>query len=202
MSNFVPNAEITLEEGTSLYKARSQQALSTLAGKGFAMPNPPQYQTAAGMQPYRGELPSRITDLSDHELGHYMGLLSEWNGYVQTQLAEADMMLLEAKATLELVEAKLRIAYQKDPDGSKKRSNPERDDYVRQDRRYVEAQSNTIYWETIFRYVKAIAFAAENAFATVSRRITQRGQEIDRMNRTGNATGHNNISGPVFGRRG
>jgi hypothetical protein len=200
MTNFAPNAEISLEEGLNLYNLKMQQAQHTLQVKGFAMPRPPMVTTTNGVQQgYRGELPPDLTQLNDSQLGTYMGLLSEWNTYVQVQLAEADMNLSKCKSDLSLVEAKLRILYQKDPEG-KKRSNPERDDYVGSDRRFIESQAEVTYWETVYRYIRAIGYGAENAFSAVSRRITQRGQEVDRMNRTAGVTGGSNIpSGAIFG---
>lgn len=199
MGSFNPNNEITLEEGINAYRSSASQALSFLAQKGFAMPGPPTYNTQSGPQPFRGEIPSSLTSLTDDQLGTYMGLLTEWNNYVQTQLAEADTQLQEVKAILELTEAKLRILYTRDPDG-KKRSNPERDDLMTADRRYVEARSQVIHWETVYKYIRAIANSAENSFSAISRRITQRGQEIDRSNRQGNTTGHSNNHGIPAGR--
>lgn len=203
MSNFSPNNEISIEEGVQLFERQAAAAIATLAQKGFTMPTPPTYTTNAGTMAYRGELPQNLPELSDQQLGFYLGLLQQWNEYVQCQLAEADVHLHKAKAIYEHVEAKLRLAYQREAD-NKKRSNPERDDYVRSDRRYLEAQSQVMYWEGLYRYIRAISNASSNAWDTVSRRITQRGQEIDRLNRGGNVTGHtNNIApGPLFpGRR-
>lgn len=199
MSALVVKAEIDLQDGIDLYTNTMASSLTTLGQKGFVPPPLPMYNTQTGQMYYRGELPADLTLLSDDQLGTYMGLLSEWNGYVQFQLAEADSQLSAAKAQIALVEAKLRIAYKYDEEG-KKRSNPERDDCVGSDRRYVDANKNVLYWETIWRYTKAIAFRAEQAFSAVSRRITQRGQEVDRDRRTGNVTGHTNIpNGPLFG---
>lgn len=203
MSNFDANPEIKLEEGVSLYEARMAQAIQTLGQKGFVMPQPPSYQTSAGVMPYRGDLPKDLTSLNDQELGMYMGLVNEWQGYVQSQLAEARSQLDTAKEKVALIEAKLRISYQYDGDG-KKRSNPERDDYVGSDRRYVDAKSQVIYYEAIYQYIRAIAISAENSFSAVSRRITQRGQDIERERRNHGVTGGGNLlpTGPMFGGRG
>jgi hypothetical protein len=201
MSQFQMRPEITLEEGLEMYHSKTQAAYAALSQKGYIQPNIPTMSTNAGPQPYRGELPQDITTLSDEQLGVYMGLLSEWNAYVQFQLAEADVQLSQAKAALSLTEAKLRISYKTDEE-SKKRSNPERDDYVQADRRFVEADSNMRYCEAIWRYTKAIAFSAEQAFSAISRRITQRGQDIERNRREGSVTGQTNIpSGPLFAPR-
>lgn len=199
MSNFNPNNTMPIEEGQALYEGRANQALTTLAQKGFGGAKPPFVETNAGPMMYQGSIPSNLPEMSDNQLGYYMGLLSEWNNYVQQQLAEASVSFTKAKAILEHVEANLRIAYQKDED-DRKRSNPERDDYMISDRRYVEARSSVIYWDTLYTSIKAIANSAEQAFSAVSRRITQRGQEIDRNNRVGTTTQQTNIPpGPLFG---
>lgn len=197
MSNFNPNNSMPLEEGQQLYESKAQHALLTLQQMGFGNARLP--TDAAGV-PYQGHIPTNLPDLDDTHLGYYMGLLSEWNNYVQQKLAEANVQLTKAKSILELVEAHLRIAYQTDGN-DKKRSNPERDDYMTSDRRYVDAKSNVIYWDTLYTSIRAVANSAEQAFAAVSRRITQRGQEIDRGARVGGTTGHTNIPpGPMFGR--
>jgi hypothetical protein len=199
VSSFNPINEISLEEGIQKYQESAASAFDLLYQREFPMPEPPTCHSKEGVKPYRGELPSDLTSLSDNDLGTYMGLLTEWNNYVQTQLAEADTKLAEVRAIMELTEAKLRILYTRDPDG-KKRSNPERDDLMTADRRYVEARSRVLHWETVYKYIKAIANSAENAFSAVSRRITQRGQEIDRMNRQGHVSGNSNTNGVPAGR--
>jgi len=190
---------ISMEDGIALYRSKAQAALEALRQKGFGVPNPPMIQSNIGLVVYQGTIPTNLPELDDNQLGYYMGLLTEWNNYVQYQLAEANVKLAEAKSVLELVEGKLRIAYQVD-ENDKKRSNPERDDYMKTDQRYVVANSDVIYWDTMYTSIRAIANSAEQAFAAVSRRITQRGQEIDRSNRGG--TVHNiPAGGPMFGHR-
>lgn len=199
MTNFNPNPEVSLEEGLNLFRQKAMAAQNNIAERGLIMPHQPMVYTTAGNQPFRGELPADLTALNDQQLGTLMGLLSEWNNYAQAQLAEASSNLSAVKAELEFIEAKLRIAYQKDPAEHKKRSNPERDDYVGTDPRYLHAKSDVLYWEKIYVFVRAIANAAEQSFSAVSRRITQRGQEIDRMNRNQGVGGGSNIQGPMFG---
>ena len=121
MTNFAPSAEISLEEGLALYSGHMQQAMQQLGVKGIIMPSAPVTTGPNGVPiPYRGELPPDLTALNDMQLGTYMGLLSEWNMYVQGQLAEADSYLSKTKSDVALVEAKLRILYQKDPEGKKR----------------------------------------------------------------------------------
>lgn len=197
MSNFVPDNSISLEDGIQLYEQRAQQALALLASKGFGTPTPPMVSSGVGMMPYQGHLPANLPELNDDQLGYYLGLLTEWNNYVQNQLAEVSVHLTKVNEILEHVEAKLRIAYGRDEE-DKKRTVSERDDYMKVDRRYLEANGNVIYWETLHTHIRAIANSSEQAYAAVSRRITQRGQEIDRGNRSNNV--QNIPSGPMFGR--
>lgn len=197
MPNFTPNNDVSLEDGKAIYEQRATQAIAVLAQKGFGNAPQPTVQTSAGPMPYQGHIPPSLPEMNDNELGYYMGLLSEWNNYVQDQLAQASVQNTKAKTILEHVEAKLRIAYQYDE--GKKRSNPERDDYMTTDTRFVQAKSDVVYWDTIYTSIRAIANSAEQAFAAVSRRITQRGQEIDRGNRNSGVT--NIPTGPMFVRR-
>ncbi len=195
------NAEMSLEEGVSLYRQSAEAALKATQQKGFISPPAPCYVGPHGNQiQYMGEIPTDLTTLTDDQLGWYMGLLSEYNGYVQFQLAEADANVTAAKAEETFVEASLRLSYKKD-DEDKKRSNPERDDCVQTDRRYVEVHARTVYYEAYWRIAKAIALRAEQNFNAISRRITQRGQDVERDRRNHGVTGSVNIphSGPMFG---
>ncbi len=200
----MPNMKVSfgadLDQALATYQNKMDVALQMLGQKGFMPIQPPYYQTSGGNVPYRGELPHDLTALTDDHLGYYLGMLSEWNAFVQFQLAEADSQLTCSKAKLVTTEANLRMSYKFD-EADKKRTSQEKDDCVHSDVRFIEANSNVIYWETIYRYIKAIAFSAEQAFSAVSRRITQRGQEVDRNRRDGNINGGTNIpQGPLFRR--
>lgn len=202
-NSFAIGQDTTIEEGIQIYESKAQMALDALRAKGFGTPKPPTVQTNMGLMPYQGHIPPNLPDLNDNELGHYMGLLSEWNNYVQSQLAEASVQLAKARSILEHVEAKLRIAYGTDAETDKKRTVQERDDFKTSDRRYIQANSDVIYWDTLYTSIRAVANAAEQGFAAVSRRITQRGQEIDRSGRN-NGINQGNIpshGGPMFGQR-
>lgn len=202
MSNFKLQTDMSIEEGTALYESKAAMAIDQLKNKGFGAPTPPMMQVqGGGVIPYQGHLPADLPSLNDNSLGLYMGLLSEWNNYVQAQLAEASVQLAKSKSVLEHVEAKLRIAYGVD-ENDKKRTVQERDDLKTSDRRFIQANSDVIYWDTLYTSIRAIANSADQAFSAVSRRITQRGQEIDRNNRNGNVNNNSNNlpSGPFFGR--
>jgi hypothetical protein len=54
------------------------------------------------------------------------------------------------------------------------------------DPRVVDAQSKALYYEAIYRLTKAAMKNAQRNWDTISRRITQRGQAIERMKREQN----------------
>jgi len=181
-----------------MFNAVPMKVQTMLLQKGFGgAPNPPQVQDQATGQtvPFNGRIPTDLTALNDDWLGYYLGLLSGWMDYVQQQLAEAHSSMRIANEKLEFVNAHLLMIHKKD--GEKKRPEPERKAMVLIDRRYVEAQAEAIYHETYYRHVKAIAETAEQSYSAVSRRISQRQQDIERQKRQ---TTVSNVSGPLFHR--
>jgi hypothetical protein len=189
---------ISTEEATTLLGHIQGKVFNQLSQRGFSQPPQPTVQVPGGTQPYNGYIPPDLVKLSDDELGYYLGMLSTWLDYVQVQLAEAHMNYITAEKRLEFVEAKLYMLHKTDKEGGKKRTEHERKSLVITDRRYVEAQAEAIYSETYHRYVKAIATGAEQNYAAVSRRISQRQQDIERGKRGTNVS--NIPSGPFFGR--
>lgn len=201
MSNLRMNFEVDLDQGVAAYNNSMKRAEETFLQKGFCEPQIPSYTVQNGQQVlYRGELPKDLTVLSDDHLGFYMGLLTEWNAYVQFQLEKASNDVDVAKAALELTQAKLRISSKYDED-DKKRTNPEREDCMTVDQRFCAAKSLYLYHMNYHGLLKAVAFSATQSFNAVSRRITQRGQEIERAKRDGNIN-QSNISsnGSLFRR--
>jgi len=180
---FDVNYKISLEEGQALYQNQQQAALSALAQRGIMVPNgPPVIMTQAGPQPYQGELPQSLTTLTDEQLGELLNSIARWQEFVQTDLAAAQMSYDNAQIQLEQIEAQLRMIYKYD-EGNKKRTEQERKDLMVVDRRYAEARARLFYYECVYRIIKALAHAADKKWDTVSRRITQRQQEIDRGRR-------------------
>jgi hypothetical protein len=187
--------DITLEEASAIFDSIPGRVSHSLGQRGFLNNSaPPVIKDGAGQDvPYNGHIPQDLTALDDRWLGYYLGLLSGWMDYVQQQLAEAQGASTVADAKLEFIAARLLMIHKKD--GDKKRPEAERKALVLMDRRYIEAQSEALYYETYFRHVKAIATNAEQNYSAISRRISQRQQDIERQKRT---TGINNISGPLF----
>jgi hypothetical protein len=198
MSGFQVSTESTLEEASERFATVDARVRQTLANKGFAgTAVPPICLNAQGQQQvYNGWIPPDLTKLKDDELGGFLGLLSGWLDYVQQQLADAHGSMTIANAKLEFVNAHLLMIHKRE--GDKKRPEPERKAMVLIDKRYIEAQTESIYNETYYRHVKAIATAAEQNYSAVSRRISQRQQDVERQRRTTGAL--NAPVGPFFQR--
>lgn len=195
MSNFQVTTEIPLEEAAGFFNSIPGRVSGALAAKGFAVGStPPIVRDHNGQNvAYNGYIPADLTSLTDDQLGQYLGLLSGWLDYVQQELAAAQGASRVADSKLEFINAHLLMIHKKE--GEKKRPEPERKAMVLIDRRYVEAQSEAIYHETFFRHVKAIASSADQNYSAISRRISQRQQDVERQKR-GNGVG--NLTGAFF----
>lgn len=192
--------EISLEEASTLFNAAHEKVNASLAQKGFfGNVTPPMVRSPSGADvPYNGQIPPDLTNLTDDGLGWYLGMLAGWMDYVEQELAKAHGAYTAATMKLEYIDARLYMAHKKDPADNKKRPEQERKAMVLVDRRYVEAQAEALYHETFYRHVKAISGAAEKNYASLSRRISQRQQDIERQKRN---TSVGNMTGPAFQRR-
>jgi hypothetical protein len=153
-----------------------QDALRSVYASGLVLPQVP--------QGYSGEMPGTLTDLDDARLGDLLNKLSGWCSFVDAELAKADSARNEAKARLEFVRARVRIMVKHYEE--KKLTNPDKDDLVSTDPRVVTSTGRHLYCEAVYSLTRAIRERAQRNWDTVSRRITQRGQEIERMRRDTN----------------
>lgn len=185
------------EVGIAAYSIQAQ-VLKQYATGGFSIPHAPQQMVGGAVSPYRGEIPENLSDLSDDQLGQYLAMLSLWLEYVGSQQTLADMAHKEAEVQLAFAEATIRLTYKLDEEG-KKRTVQERDDMVQTDIRYIKCRGAALYLETYLALVTNRYRAASQHSKVVSRRITQRGQEIERGNRNEGIGHHPNTSFP--GRR-
>lgn len=168
-------APAALEAGVGQLTVASV-ALNDVAGRGFIFPGIPN-------QAYHGVLPTNVVHLGDEQLGDVLNQIASWLTYAQTQLAIARAARNESEAKMEFIKSRIRLAIK--ASAEKKTSNPEMDDVVRTDSRFLDAQRNFIYCEAVYDYTKQLVDAAQRDWETVSRRITQRGQEVERMIRGG-----------------
>lgn len=189
---------LSLEEGLDRYDVKLQEALSRLTNSGFYLPQAPSYANQMGIfTEYRGDIPADVTTLTGDQISWYMSMLASWTSYVGAKLAEADINAASTKEKLEFLIAKLSSALIGAKRGNKTLSNSGINSIVCCDPRYVEIQSKLIYYQASYKMLRAVAKSAEHNWETLSRRITQNGQELDRGRRspTGNIP-----TGPMFGR--
>lgn len=157
-----------------------QDALLQVQSRGIIAPTLP----TSG---YRGEMPQDLTSLDDDDLGDLLNNLSQYTGYVESELAQAQTKLDSAKAQFDFTYAKVRIGVKAAAEG--RLTDRDKTDLVITDPRVVEAQASALYAEGIYRLTRTIREQAQRNWETVSRRITQRGQEVERMKRDHNVAG-------------
>lgn len=155
-------------------------AMTDLAKKGVI---------AAGRTPStRGEMPTDFTSLDDDKLGNLLNELSQWCGYLDTELMKAGALKKQAETHLEKVQARVRLALKVDEEG-KRLTDKDKDDRTSVDPRVVEATRREIYHYTLYVVLKGIRDEAQKNWDTVSRRITQRTTEQGRQRRDVNVAG-------------
>jgi hypothetical protein len=136
---------------------------------------------------YRGEMPQVLTSMDDEELGDLLNNLSQYCGYVETELSGSQTKLDTAKAQYDFLYARVRVGVKASAEG--KMTDRDRTDLVITDPRIVESQSKMLYAEAVYRLTRNVRDQVQRNWDTVSRRITQRGQEVERMRRENNVAG-------------
>jgi hypothetical protein len=142
-----------------------------------------------------GELPADLSSLDDTKLGDLLNSLSRWCGYLDTEFTVAGSNKKQAEVRLVKTMARVRIGLKVDPDG-KKLTDQDKNDRVECDPRVVEASYQELFHYTIWSVDKA-----QKDWDTVSRFITLRGQDVNRMRRETNVAG-TPLHGRHFVRRG
>lgn len=172
-------APASLEEGQAQLSV-TQQAMQYVTDCGFHFPDLPQ-------QNYRGVMPSDISHLNDEQLGILLSEIAAWASYGATKLSIAKQACNEAESKLNFIKCRIRIAVRSSEE-YRKLSNPDKDDLVGADPRVLEAERTFRFYEAVHDYTKELMSAAQRDWDTVSRHITQRGQETER-NRRGENVG-------------
>jgi hypothetical protein len=167
---------------TGLQRLKSfEDALRSVQALGVSEPGLP-------LSGFRGEMPREITALDDEQLGDLLNNLSQWCGYIEFEYAKARAAKDEAEAQLEFAKARTRIAIKFDDDG-KKLAAKDKDDRVTIDPKVVECTQRMLYTHTVYALTQVLREKSQRDWETVSRRITQRGQAIDRMKRENGVAG-------------
>lgn len=147
-------------------------ALRSLVEMGFALPSKPK-------NGFDGTLPP-LSELGNEALGDLLQQLSDWIGFVDGEFAKVEGELEVSKAQYEFIQANVRIQL-KSLEG--KMTVQDKTDNTYNDKRVSEAHSRYLFNFTKFNILRALRNKAQRNWETVSRNITQRGQDVDRMRR-------------------
>lgn len=175
----MPVQQEDINTGSARLQTTTTHALQYVAERGIPIPGPP-----VG---YAGEMPPSIVQLDDNALGELLNHVDQWLAYIDGQLAIADGERASAKATLEFREARIRLSIKANSD--KKITVGDKADMATTEPQIVEARQRYLYCEAIYSLMRAARNKAQQNWETVSRRITQRGQESDRGRRESNVAG-------------
>lgn len=172
---------VDLEAGSATLGNITNTAMAYVQHVGVPLPQVP----ANGFQ---GAMPSEITMLGDDDLGNLLNNLGEWCAYLDGQLAIADSERKSAEAGLDFIKSRIRMALKVAEDG-KKLTVSDKNDIMNTDPRVLQVWQKALYTESAYQLIRAIANKAQRNWDTVSRRITQRGQEVEREKRQNSVAG-------------
>lgn len=173
-----------LEAGAQKFNT-AEAALSAFYQRGFTPPPMPAQQQFGQPYTYAGVLPQNLPQLDDISLGSLLTQISTWLAYAEAELAKAESLRSDVENRLEFLKARIRIALKANPPEGKKLTEQDKKDWVTADPRVVQEQVNLLFTTALYEYTKSIVKTGQRDWETTSRRITQRGQEIDRMSREG-----------------
>lgn len=156
-----------------------QAAMAAFHGSGLRLP-------AMADTGYEDDIRNLI-NLDDAQLGSLLNKVSENCGFIEGELAKAESSRNGALNSYEYIRARVNLMIKESL--TEKVSVGDKNDMVITDPRVVDAKAEYEYREAIVQLTKAVLHHAQRQWDTVSRRITQRGQDIERMRRETNVAG-------------
>ena len=146
-------------------------------------------------QPSHIEIPLEITSLNDDELGNLLHRIDHMCGYIGEQLALYKAYADDAESVVNFTKERILTDF-KAENGKSKLTVSEKDAILEVDPRVKQARDSYRFQDRLYTLTRAVRDRYQRHWETVSRRITQRGQDIERMKREGNVSNLN----PQFGR--
>ncbi len=137
---------------------------------------------------FDGLMPKDLTTLDDDELGDLLFQLSDWIGWADGEMVKAKLAMDTAQAKVDFLQSHVRLLVRS---SGEKMTGPDKLDMMKNDKRVIEAEARLLYCTGVYDMVRSLVNRAQKNWDTVSRRITQRGQDIDRQRRgenVGNST--------------
>lgn len=192
LGKLVLQPPVDINEGTRRFNVL-QDAQATVARMGYPTPGLP----TSG---YKGEMPSDITSQDDDDLGGLLQELGEYIGSLESALAQAEVDRNAAEAHVIYIKARVRLGFKAASDIYGKLTDKDKNDLVETEPRVIDAISRALYCEAVYKITKALLSKSDRDWNSVSRRITQRGQDVQRMVRGSNVAGVP-VGAPTFRRR-
>lgn len=171
------NPPVPLEQGVAMLDVLDTAIQDTISRGLFFQPKPT-------TRLYEGVLPQDLSRFDDNKLGDLLDEIARWCNWASFELTLARQARNQSEARLSVTRARLRLNVKHSEE--KRVSNPDKDDMVECDQKYLEAKRLHIYYDAKFDFAKTVYDNGVMDWETVSRHITQRGQEIDRMVRGSN----------------
>ena len=129
---------------------------------------------------FKGDLPPDITAVTDDQLGDLLNNLSQYLGFVEYKLAEAELSMTESNAKKEFIRARVRLNLK---GSGEKMTDKTKNDIVETDATVLSIEREVLYFTGYYDMLKVVRNNVHKNWETVSRRITQRGQAIERQMR-------------------
>lgn len=151
------------------------EAMESLAKQGLTSVGPP-------VSGYRGEMPKELSSLDDERLGDLLNEASSLCAWLDEMYGQALAQHREADEILNSARADVRIKLKVDEDG-KKMTVSDKNDRVENDPNVVEARRRELFYFVRVTVLRNARETAQKKWDTVSRHITIRGQEVERLRR-------------------
>jgi hypothetical protein len=168
---------ISMEQGISALTNTETSAMMALQQMGIHPPEKPNDS---------GGMPEDIVSLDDNQLGYLLNQIGQYCGFVEFKLSEAKIAKNAAEERLNFVKSRIRLTLRSNPDIGTKLTVADKDDLVRTNAQVVDAQRDFNYKDAVYELTLRVRDSAQRNWETISRRITQKGQEIERMRRIAN----------------
>jgi hypothetical protein len=163
------------------FRAAVDQASTNFISRGLTTPALP--------PGFSGDLPADYTHYDDTQLGELLGTLSSYCAFVDMEKTKSSIALRATELTLRQAKAKVILTIRALGMGGKKVTVDEREAMMECDGRVQEAEFQHLYAFSYHELVKTTLDKSRLNWDTVSRRITQRGQEVDRLRRETSVAG-------------
>lgn len=142
---------------------------------------------------FDGQMPRDLTALDDDELGDLLNQLNEWIGWADGEMVAAKLAMDTAQAKVDFLQSHVRLQVRS---SGEKMTGPDKLDMMKNDRRVIDAEARLLFCTGVYDMIRSLVNRAQKSWDTASRRITQRGQDIDRMKRGESVSNMNPIRSP------